>query len=35
MEFDSIDQFETVVEQMRPLTEELKIYGVYKKGLWK
>ena len=35
MEFDSIDQFQTVVEQMKPLTEELKIYGVYKRGLWK
>lgn len=35
MEFDTIDQFQTVVEQIRPLTEELKIYGVYKRGLWK
>ena len=35
MEFDTTDQFETVVEQIRPLTEELKIYGVYKRGLWK
>ncbi len=35
MEFDSIDQFQTVIEQIRPLTEELKIYGVYKRGLWK
>jgi prephenate dehydratase len=35
MEFDMIGQFENVVEQMRPLTEELKIYGVYKRGLWK
>ena len=35
MEFDTIDQFETVVEQIRPLTEELKIYGVYRRGAWK
>jgi prephenate dehydratase len=35
MEFDTIGQFENVVEQIRPLTEELKIYGVYKRGLWK
>jgi prephenate dehydratase len=35
MEFDTVDQFQTVVEQIRPLTEELKVYGVYKRGLWK
>src|SRR5436190_4957045 len=35
MEFDSIGQFEKVMEEMRPLTEEIKIYGVYKRGLWK
>ena len=35
MEFDSINQFETVVEQIQPLTEELKVYGVYKRGSWK
>jgi prephenate dehydratase len=35
MEFDSINQFETVIDQIRPLTEELKVYGVYKRGLWK
>ena len=35
MEFDTIGQFENVVDQIRPLTEELKIYGVYKRGLWK
>ena len=35
MEFDSIDQFETVIEEIKPLTEEVKIYGVYKRGLWK
>lgn len=32
MEFDHISQFEKAINKMRPLTEELKIYGVYKKG---
>ena len=35
MEFETIDQFEIVIEQIRPMTEEIKIYGVYKRGLWK
>jgi prephenate dehydratase len=35
MEFDTINQFETVIDQIKPLTEEVKIYGVYKRGLWK
>ncbi|HKC35227.1 MAG TPA: prephenate dehydratase [Chitinophagaceae bacterium] len=35
MEFDTINQFETVIGQIKPLTEEVKIYGVYKRGLWK
>lgn len=35
MEFDSAEQFNTVVESIRPLTEEIKIYGVYKRGLWR
>jgi len=35
MEFDSINQFETVIDQIKPLTQEVKIYGVYKRGLWK
>ena len=35
MEFETIDQFEKVIEQMRPITEEIKIYGVYKRGVWK
>ena len=35
MEFDTVDQFQIVVDQIKPLTEELKIYGVYKRGLWK
>jgi prephenate dehydratase len=32
MEFDNLEQFNTVIESMKPLTEELRIYGVYKKG---
>lgn len=32
MEFDSQDQFNGVIESIRPFTEELKVYGVYKKG---
>lgn len=32
MEFDSIDQFNQVVDEIKPLTAGLKIYGVYKKG---
>jgi len=35
MEFDTIDQFQIVVDQIKPLTEELKIYGVYRRGAWK
>ena len=35
MEFDTVDQFETIIDQIKPLTEEVKIYGVYKRGLWK
>jgi prephenate dehydratase len=35
MEFDSMAQFNKVIEQIKPLTAGLNIYGVYKKGLWK
>ena len=35
MEFDRISQFEKVIEDIKPLTEYLKIYGVYKRGEWK
>ena len=35
MEFESPRQFENVIEQIKPLTEGIKIYGVYKRGLWK
>jgi len=32
MEFDSKDQFEKVIQAIRPLTQDLKVYGVYKRG---
>lgn len=32
MEFDSVDEFERIIEELRSLTAELKIYGVYKNG---
>lgn len=35
MEFDTIGQFDDVIEQIRPITEEVKIYGVYRRGIWK
>ena len=35
MDFDSVDQFYKVMEFIRPLAAEIRIYGVYKRGLWK
>ncbi len=35
MEFDSTEQFNKVIDSIRPLTAEVKVYGVYKRGLWK
>jgi prephenate dehydratase len=35
MEFEHINQFEKVIEDIKPLTEYLKIYGIYKRGEWK
>jgi prephenate dehydratase len=35
MEFDSVEKFYKVIESVRPLTEGLNIYGVYKRGVWK
>ncbi len=32
MEFDALDQFERVLEKIRPLTAELNVYGIYKNG---
>jgi prephenate dehydratase len=35
MEFDSEEQFNNVIETIKPLTTDMKVYGVYKRGLWK
>jgi prephenate dehydratase len=35
MEFDSAAQFNGVMEAIKPMTAEIKVYGVYKRGLWK
>jgi prephenate dehydratase len=35
MEFQTINQFEKVIEEIKPITENLKIYGIYKRGEWK
>jgi prephenate dehydratase len=35
MEFDSTEQFGKVIGEIKPLTESVKIYGTYKRGLWK
>ena len=35
MEFDNAEQFNKVIEDITPLTAAIKIYGVYKRGLWK
>jgi len=35
MEFDNRAQFDQVLKEIAPLTEAMKVYGVYKRGLWK
>lgn len=35
MEFAEAGQFEKVIADIKPMTEQLKIYGVYKRGEWK
>jgi len=32
MEFESIEQFNEVIKNIKPITAELKVYGIYKKG---
>ncbi len=32
LEFDTLEQFYKVIERLRKITEELKIYGIYKNG---
>lgn len=34
MEFESADQLKAVIEDIKSLTQELKVYGIYKKGVW-
>jgi prephenate dehydratase len=33
MEFDSLDRFNSVIDAIRSVTEKLKVYGIYKKGI--
>ena len=35
MEFDDLDQFDAVINKIKPITEAIKVYGIYKRGLWK
>ena len=35
MEFENVNQFEHVIEEVKLITEEVKIYGVYKRGQMK
>lgn len=35
MEFENLEQFNKVINEVKPLTAELKVYGTYKQGLWK
>ena len=35
MEFGSAEQFYEVIGQVKRLTETIRVYGVYKKGVWK
>ena len=32
MEFDNVEQFEKVIDSIKRVTEDLKVYGVYRKG---
>ena len=32
LEFETLKQFDTVIENIKPLTEDLKVYGIYKNG---
>jgi len=35
MEFDNIETFEKVIKKIKAFTEDIKIYGIYNKGIWK
>ena len=32
MEFDTVEQFNDVIKNIKPLTEHIKVYGIYKNG---
>ncbi|MEO6358848.1 MAG: hypothetical protein ABIU77_25910, partial [Ferruginibacter sp.] len=32
VEFDTVEQFYDVIKKIEPITEEVKIYGIYKNG---
>jgi len=32
MEFDTLDQFNAVIDSIKPVTQELRVYGIYKNG---
>ena len=32
LEFDDMKQYESIIKELKKLTEDLKIYGVYKNG---
>lgn len=34
MEFENLTQFETVMETIKPMTDQVKVYGIYKRGTW-
>lgn len=35
LEFESLRNFDAALKKIQPLTNELRVYGVYKKGIWK
>ena len=35
MEFEELKQFDDVMKEIKPLTEKIRIYGTYKRGIWK
>ena len=35
MEFEEPKQFYDVIKKIKTLTEQIRIYGTYKRGLWK
>ncbi len=35
MEFETMNQFHQTIESIKPITKELKVHGIYKRGSWK